>query len=74
MSSHGTRGMIPRDRLPYSAIVDRPRRWLPNGARVVVWLIVNVEDWDIGRPMARQVLPAPTAAPVLPERRELVLA
>ncbi|MFZ3212778.1 MAG: polysaccharide deacetylase family protein [Terriglobales bacterium] len=67
MSSHGTRGMIPRDRLPYSAIVDRPRRWLPNGARVVVWLIVNVEDWDIGRPMARQVLPAPTAAPVLPD-------
>ena len=60
-------GMIPRDRLPYSAIVDRPRRRLPGGARVVVWVIVNVEDWDIGRAMPRQVLPAPTAAPVLPD-------
>lgn len=67
MSSHNASGMIPRNRLHYSAIVDRPRRLLPGKARVVVWVIVNVEDWDISRPMARQVLPAPTAVPVLPD-------
>jgi allantoinase len=57
----------PRDRLPYSAIVDRPKRKLPGNARVVVWVIVNVEDWDISRAMPRQVLPAPTHVPVLPD-------
>jgi peptidoglycan/xylan/chitin deacetylase (PgdA/CDA1 family) len=34
---------------------------------VVVWNIVNVEVWDISRAMARQVLPAPTGQPVLPD-------
>ncbi|RYI99217.1 MAG: polysaccharide deacetylase, partial [Acetobacteraceae bacterium] len=27
----------PRDRVPYSAIVDRPALVLPGGARIVVW-------------------------------------
>ncbi|WP_205962331.1 polysaccharide deacetylase family protein [Neopusillimonas aestuarii] len=57
----------PAQRLPYQSIVDRPKLTLPDNARVVVWPVVNVEDWDISRPMARQVLPAPTAAPVLPD-------
>jgi hypothetical protein len=52
--------MIPRDRTAFSAIVDRPPLKLPEGARIVVWTIVNLEVWDIARPMARQVLPAPT--------------
>ena len=59
--------MIPRDRVAYSAIVDRPPLRLPGGARVVVWTIVNLEVWDIARPMARQVLPAPTGVPLLPD-------
>ena len=59
--------MLPRERLPYSAIVDRPRLVLPNNARVVVWTIVNVEYWDIARPMARQVLPPPTGVSQLPD-------
>ncbi|MEW5888647.1 MAG: polysaccharide deacetylase family protein [Pseudomonadota bacterium] len=58
---------IPRDRLAYSAIVDRPRLRLPHDARVVVWPIVNVEEWEIIRAMPRQVLPAPTGVPVLPD-------
>jgi len=58
---------IPRDRIPYSAIVDRPPLRLPGGARMIVWTIVNLEVWDIGGPMARQVLPAPTGAPLLPD-------
>ena len=59
--------MIPRERCAYSAIVDRPPLVLPNRARVVVWTIVNLEFWDISRPMARQVLPAPTGQVLLPD-------
>ena len=59
--------MIPRERAPYSAIVDRPPLKLPGGARVVIWTIVNLEVWDIARAMARQVLPAPTGAVLLPD-------
>ena len=59
--------MIPRDRCAYSAIVDRPPLVLPNRARIVVWTIVNLEFWDISRPMARQVLPAPTGQVLLPD-------
>jgi peptidoglycan/xylan/chitin deacetylase (PgdA/CDA1 family) len=59
--------MIPRERGDYSAIVDRPPLKLPGGARVVFWTIVNLEVWDIGKPMARQVLPAPTGVPMLPD-------
>ena len=59
--------MQPRERVPYSAIVDRPPLKLPGGARLVVWTIVNLEVWDIGKPMARQVLPAPTGMPLLPD-------
>ncbi|HXS53414.1 MAG TPA: polysaccharide deacetylase family protein [Usitatibacter sp.] len=57
----------PRERIPYSAIVDRPPLALPGGARIVVWTIVNLEFWDIARPMARQVLPAPQGAVMVPD-------
>ena len=59
--------MIPRERCEYSAIVDRPPLSLPGGARVVAWSVVNLEFWDISRPMARQVLPAPTGQLLLPD-------
>lgn len=59
--------MIPSQRADFSAIVDRPPLKLPGGARIVVWTIVNYEVWDISRPMARQVLPAPTGQPLLPD-------
>ena len=59
--------MIPRERLPFSAIVDRPRLRLPNGERIIVWTIVNLEVWDISRAMARQVLPPPAGVMMLPD-------
>ena len=59
--------MQPRERVPYSAIVDRPKLTLPDGARLAVWTIVNVEEWDIGRPMPRTVLPPPMGQPLLPD-------
>src|SRR4030088_2770956 len=50
----------PRDRSPYSAIVDRsPLPPLPGGNRIVFWTIVNVEVWDITRPMPRMLLMPP---------------
>jgi len=58
---------LPRDRAPYSAIVDRPPLRLPGDARIAVWTIVNLEVWDIGRPMARQIIPAPTGQTLLPD-------
>ena len=58
---------LPRDRAPFSAIVDRPPLRLPGGAKLAVWTIVNLEVWDIANPMARQVLPAPTGIPLLPD-------
>ena len=62
-----TEPMIPRERAEYSAIVDRPPLKLPGKNRIVIWTIVNFEVWDISKPMARQVIPAPTGAPLLPD-------
>ena len=62
-----TNPMLPRERAAYSAIVDRPPLKLPGNARLIFWSIVNYEVWDIGRPMARQVIPAPTGVPLLPD-------
>src|SRR5215475_2800722 len=59
--------MLPRERCDYSPIVDRPPLRLPAGARLVLWTIVNYEVWDIAKPMARQVLPAPTGQPQIPD-------
>jgi len=58
---------LPKDRVPYSAIVDRPTLSLPNGARLVVWTIVNVEEWSIERNMPRTVLPPPYGQPLMPD-------
>ena len=57
----------PKERVPYSAIVDRPPLKLPGGARMAVWVIVNVEDWGIERPMPRTVLSPPMGVPLLPD-------
>jgi allantoinase len=62
-----TSPMLPRERVDYSAIVDRAPLKLPGGARVVFWTIVNLEVWDISKPMARQVLAPPTGQVYLPD-------
>jgi allantoinase len=62
---------LPRERVPYSPIVDRPALKLPEGKRMAVWTIVNVEEWGIERPMPRTVLPPPmnqnAGQPLLPD-------
>src|SRR5271168_4607938 len=59
--------MIPRERAPYSAIVDRPPLKPPPGGKVIVWTIVNLEVWDIARAMARQAMPAPSGQTLIPD-------
>jgi len=59
--------MLPRERVEYSAIVDRPPLKLPGNARLIFWTIVNLEVWDIAKPMARQVLAPPTGQTFLPD-------
>lgn len=51
--------MRPSERIEYSAITDRAPLRLPRGARVIVWPIVNVEQWRIDDPMPRTILPPP---------------
>ena len=41
-----TQRMLPTDRIAYSAITERPPLKLPDGTRMAVWVIVNVEEWD----------------------------
>ena len=55
---------LPRERFEYSAIVDRKPVRLPKGARIAVWTIVNVEEWDIQGPMPRAVIPPPGGAKI----------
>jgi len=59
--------MLPKNRIPYSAIVDRPPLPLPEGGRLIVWSIVNVEDWSIERALPRTVLSPPMGQPLLPD-------
>ena len=62
-----SRFMALSDRIPYQPIVDRPRLQLPDGKRLAVWVIVNVEEWRIERAMPRMVLPPPMGQPLLPD-------
>jgi allantoinase len=56
-----------RDRVPYVPITSRASLQLPGGARVAVWTIVNVENWDPQGAMPRMVLPPPMGQPLLPD-------
>lgn len=56
-----------RSRIPYAPIHGRPALRLPGDARVAVWTVVNVENWDPDGPMPRTVLPPPMGQPLLPD-------
>jgi allantoinase len=57
--------MLPNERIAYSAIKDRRQLSLPAGGRLIVWVIVNVEEWNPREPMPRTVLTPPAGG--LPE-------
>ena len=58
---------LPSERLDYSAICQRPKLSLPDGGRLVVWVIVNVEEWDPTEPMPRTVLTPPAGGSPMPD-------
>jgi allantoinase len=59
--------MKPKDRIVYSPITARPPLRLPGGARMAVWVIVNVEEWDIDQTMPRTVLTPPAGGAPMPD-------
>src|ERR1039457_3223310 len=59
--------MLPADRIAYSAITERPPFKLPDGSRIAVWVIVNVEEWDPTQPMPRTVLTPPAGGSPMPD-------
>jgi peptidoglycan/xylan/chitin deacetylase (PgdA/CDA1 family) len=59
--------MQPTERISYSPITERPPLKLPDGKRMAVWVIVNVEEWDINSPMPRTVLTPPAGGSPSPD-------
>ena len=54
-------------RADYSPIFHRPPLKLPGNARIAIWPVINVEEWDINETMARAVLPTPQGVGVTPD-------
>jgi peptidoglycan/xylan/chitin deacetylase (PgdA/CDA1 family) len=59
--------MLPHERIPYSAIRNRAPLRLPGGARLVVWVIVNVEEWNPRESLPRTVLTPPAGGSPVPD-------
>lgn len=59
--------MLPRERLDFSPITERAPLTLPDGARMILWPVLALEEWDIARPMARMVISPPQGQPMLPD-------
>ncbi len=62
-----TEHMRPDERLEYSAIIDRPALKLPEGGRMIVWTIVNVEVWDSTKTQPRTVITPPAGGSPSPD-------
>jgi len=62
-----TKIMLPTERLDYSPIAGRRPLMLPGGARLAMWVIVNVEEWDPREPMPRTVLTPPAGGAPMPD-------
>jgi peptidoglycan/xylan/chitin deacetylase (PgdA/CDA1 family) len=59
--------VLPNERLGYSPIAHRKALTLPNQARCVVWVIVNVEEWNPLETMPRAVLTPPAGGSPTPD-------
>jgi peptidoglycan/xylan/chitin deacetylase (PgdA/CDA1 family) len=59
--------MLPTERFTYAPIVGRPQLRLPGGARLAVWVIVNVEEWNPLEQLPRTVLPPPAGGSPIPD-------
>ena len=59
--------MLPTERISYSPISQRPPLRLPGGARMAVWIIVNIEEWNPRETMPRTVLTPPAGGAPMPD-------
>jgi allantoinase len=59
--------MLPNERIVYSPITGRPAIALPNGAKLAVWVIVNIEEWNPLETMPRTVLTPPAGGSPSPD-------
>lgn len=59
--------MLPTERISYSPISQRPKLRLPGGARMAVWIIVNIEEWNPRETMPRTVLTPPAGGAPMPD-------
>ena len=60
-------GMLPGERIAYDPIAGRRRLALPDGKRVAVWVIVNIEEWNPLETMPRTVLTPPAGGAPMPD-------
>src|SRR3546814_36637 len=51
--------MHPRQRIEYSSPFRRPPLKTDDGTRLIIWPVVNIEEWEIERPMPRHASPPP---------------
>ncbi len=56
----------PEQRFDFSAISQRKRWRLPEGKRLAVYTVVNVEEWDIEKPIAREYVTSPAGVATVP--------
>src|ERR1043166_1222852 len=58
---------LPRELFDFSPIAKRPRWKLPRSARVAVWILMSVEEWDIEKPMPRTLNTGPQGVAAIPD-------
>ncbi|WP_439532752.1 polysaccharide deacetylase family protein [Polymorphobacter sp.] len=59
--------MASNPRVPFRLASDRRPLAPPPGGRLIVHLVVNIENWRFDHPMPRKLLPAPHGAEAVPD-------
>lgn len=57
---------LPHERFDFSAMPERAPIKLPGDARVAVYTLVNIEEWDIQKPVAREYVTSPAGVATVP--------
>ncbi len=57
---------LPHERFKFSALPQREVLKLPDDARMAVYVMVNIEEWDIQKPIAREYVTSPAGVATVP--------
>lgn len=57
---------LPHERFEFSAMSERAPIELPGKARLAVYTLVNIEEWDIQKPVAREYVTSPAGVATVP--------